>query len=346
MNKYKILIQSFLILFSSCSENCEAQTKNYSKITSYESEERIEFLSMKDTIVGYLSKPDHVSKFPVIVVLHSSGQGHHDNNLYNHLEKNMNKIGVGVFTYDRRGDGESGGNFKTSSFEVLAKDALQAIETLKRRNDVDSSRIGLFGISQGGWLAPLAYSITKKDISFMILVSSCGVSPAVQMEYSAVTTLKMHGYSENIISKATNLVNLTNAYFRGKVNRELAQKEINKYSNEEWFNDTYLSQNLPEDVSDTKWIHEMDFEPRPYFESVDIPLLLFYGQKDRWVPIQESINVWTNALKVSGNYDFTIHQINNSGHFMIVDEDTNLSQGIISNEYTILLSKWVISKIK
>lgn len=131
------------ILLVCCSRTSEAQTEDELKKESGRLEEKIKFLSLRDTLVGYLSKPDKVSKFPVIVVLHSAGQGHHDTNFYNHLERTLNKIGVGVFTYDRRGAGESGDDSKTSSFEVLANDALVAIEILKRRKDIDSGRISV-----------------------------------------------------------------------------------------------------------------------------------------------------------------------------------------------------------
>jgi pimeloyl-ACP methyl ester carboxylesterase len=308
--------------------------------------ERLEFISKNDVLVGYLSRPEYLTKFPVIVVLHSASHGHHDNIIYNQLEKDMNEIGVAVFTFDRRGTGESGGKFETASFEDLAYDALQAIDVLKKRDDIEISKIGLFGISQGGWIAPIAYSLDRNDISFMVLVSSCGVSPAIQMEYSATTTLKMNGYSENIISVANGLINSNNEYFRRNKTREETQNEIDKFKDEEWFKYTYLDNDLPHDVSKTKWIHEMDFDPLKYFESVNIPIALFYGEFDRWVPIQQSIQVWEEALQSANNDNFKIYQIKESGHLMILNEDNNLREEIISDQYTILIKEWVSKTIK
>lgn len=311
-------------------------------------EERLEFTSNKDTLVGYLRKPQNVQTYPVIVVLHSASHGHHDSELYNHLETHMNAIGVGVFTYDRRGSGESTGDFNTASLETLSQDALNAIELLKTRSDVEINKIGLFGISQGGWLGPLAYSISSQDISFMILLSSSGVSPARQMEYSAVTTLTMNNYSYEIIEKAKHLRNITNEYYRGNRDRQKTQDEIDKYREEDWFSDVYLPWrgNLPEDVSVTKWIHEMDFNPREYFKKVKIPIALFYGATDRWVPIEESIEIWKDVFEKNGNSNFEIHRINNAGHMMILDEDNNPEQEIISDQYTNELKKWVSKNVQ
>jgi len=37
---------------------------------------------------------------------------------------------------------------------TLAKDAAAGAEFLSTRNDIDKNKIGLYGISQGGWVAP------------------------------------------------------------------------------------------------------------------------------------------------------------------------------------------------
>lgn len=309
-------------------------------------EEKITFSSQGNQLVGYLSKPTSVKKFPVVVVLHSASHGHHDNDLYNHLEKNLQEIGIGVFTYDRRGSGESEGDFQSASLEDLAKDALAAIAILKKRNDVAVDKIGLYGISQGGWIAPIAYTLQPEAIQFMVLSSSCGTSPAGQMEYSAVTTLKMNGYDENIIKKAVELRNICNEYYRGNADRTESQNIINEYREEAWFSDVYLpwQGNLPKDVKNTKWFFEMDFDPMPYFKKVKIPLLLFYGDYDRWVPIDKSIENWKAAMKTAKNTNIEVYRIKNAGHMMILDEDSEPENPIISEEYNQILRTWLSEK--
>ena len=348
MKNYILLSKCILIwIFANCGVKTNSQkNSNVQSLSTHE--ERLEFISENDTLVGYLSKPQNENTFPVIIVFHSASHGHHDNDLYNHLEKNMNDIGVGVFTYDRRGSGESKGDFNTASLETLAKDGLNAIEALKKRKNIQKDKIGLFGISQGGWLAPLAYSIASRDISFMILLSSSGVSPARQMEYSAVTTLKMNNYPDSIISTAKHLRKITNEYYRGNKERVSTQEEIDVYRNKPWFSDVYLPWrgNLPDDVSTTKWIHEMDFNPKKYFENVDKPIVLFYGQTDRWVPIDESIDIWNEVFYKNGNSKFEIYRVETAGHMMILNEENNPEQEIISDQYTRQLKKWVLENVK
>lgn len=307
-----------------------------------QTEERITFFSNNAKLIGYLSKPANSVKFPLIIVAHSASHGHHDSNLYNHLEKTMLSQGIGVFTYDRRGSGESEGNAQNSSLTELAQDLLAAIEHLKNHEAIDHSKIGLYGISQGGWIAPLAFTLDPKDISFMILVSSSGVSPAEQMEYSAVSTLKMNGYDQDVIKKAKYLRNITNEYYRGKREKENTQKIIDQYRDQPWFSDVYLPWRgkLPENRTQARWYSEMDFEPMQYFKNNSIPTLIIYGEYDRWVPIDRSIEIWKSSLDRAGNSQYLIKRIPQSGHMMIIDEDKDSSENIISKDYENLLIEW------
>lgn len=139
----KIIKWVFAVYLISLTQSCYSQP----------SIEKIKFVSKSDTLVGYLSKPKSIDNFSVVVVTHSASLGNHDSPIYNHLVQTLNGVGVGVFVYDRRGSGESGGNFFTASLIDLANDALKAIDTLKRRSDVKN--IGIFGVSQGGWIYQL-----------------------------------------------------------------------------------------------------------------------------------------------------------------------------------------------
>ena len=83
--------------------------------------------------------------------------------------------GVAVFGYDKRGVGGSTGDWQTASFEVLAGDVVAAFDYLKTRKDIDATRIGLLGVSQAGWIMPLA-AVRAKDLAFLISISGAGCS--------------------------------------------------------------------------------------------------------------------------------------------------------------------------
>ena len=60
--------------------------------------------------------------------------------------------GIAVFTYDKRGTGQSGG-FYTQNFELLADDAAAAMQQAQALAAGRFSKAGYWGQSQGGWVA-------------------------------------------------------------------------------------------------------------------------------------------------------------------------------------------------
>ena len=85
--------------------------------------------------------------------------------------------GIAVLGYDKRGVGGSTGDWNTALFEDLAGDVVSAFGYLKTRSDIDATQIGLLGVSQAGWIMPLA-AVRAKDLAFVISISGAGVPPA------------------------------------------------------------------------------------------------------------------------------------------------------------------------
>src|SRR5436853_7711947 len=84
-----------------------------------------------------------------LVALHGAGAGTRDSYpLYGHLHETLPPIGVGVATYDRRGEGESEGEVTRGRFEAQARDAIAVAAAL------GVERVGTGGFSQGGWGSP------------------------------------------------------------------------------------------------------------------------------------------------------------------------------------------------
>jgi dipeptidyl aminopeptidase/acylaminoacyl peptidase len=97
-----------------------------------------------------------------VVALHGAGEGTRDGALYAHLHRVLPPAGIGVVTFDGRGEGESRGDASRGRFDVQAADALAALDA------VDADRVGLWGYSQGGWVAPLAAS--RSDCVAIVIV--------------------------------------------------------------------------------------------------------------------------------------------------------------------------------
>jgi predicted alpha/beta hydrolase len=78
------------------------------------------------------------------------------------------RSGIAALTYDKRGSGSSTGDWKSSSYDDLANDALAAIDLLASKPDMDPKRIGLHGHSEGGIIAPIATAHAPGKVAFVI----------------------------------------------------------------------------------------------------------------------------------------------------------------------------------
>jgi pimeloyl-ACP methyl ester carboxylesterase len=113
-----------------------------------------------------------------LVALQGAGNGTRDSHpLYRHLHETLPPLGVGVATFDRRGEGESEGEPTRGRFEAQARDALAVAEAL------ETERVGLWGFSQGGWVAPLAATLSD-NVSFVITIAANGLSVAELLRHA------------------------------------------------------------------------------------------------------------------------------------------------------------------
>ena len=61
----------------------------------------------------------------------------------------------------------SGGNFDAALYRDFVVDAIAAVRYLASREDIDSDRIGLFGISESGWLTPEIAAVSH-GVAFIV----------------------------------------------------------------------------------------------------------------------------------------------------------------------------------
>ncbi len=128
--------------------------------------------------------------YPALVWVHGSGQL--DRNSQKGATDPLVPEGMAVLRYDKRGVGESQGTFtgvgifnSGTTINQLADDAVAAIRFLHRLADIDSTRIGIAGNSQGGWIGPLASS-KLDDVAFQMYWSGPTVSVGLEGFYSGL----------------------------------------------------------------------------------------------------------------------------------------------------------------
>ena len=300
--------------------------------------EEIRFTNQSTQLVGTLYLPKSKPPHPAIIVVHPASGGERTDPFYDHLKLELPKHGIAVLLFDRRGAGASEGDFRTADFEDLAGDVIAGIEYLQTRPDIEKSKVGLHGTSQGAWIAPIA-AARKPDIAYIVAVSASGVSPADQMNYGVAFHLEQQGFDRAVIAEVVRLRNLVNEYFRGRVSREEAAAELSRFEHEPWYERGYLysSGELPLDITQSKWHYEMDYEPLAVWKQVRQPTLFLFAEVDEWVPIGQSMVNYRNAT--AHLRDVSLRQIPGTDHLM------RDHPGGTSREYLRVLLDWLKSRL-
>ena len=123
--------------------------------------EDVAFSSGAIRLVGTLISPTTAGRHPAIILVHGSGA--EDREYMLPFARFLIRHGVAVLGYDKRGVGGSTGDWNKASFDDLAGDVVAAFEYLKTRKDIDPAQIGLLGVSQAGWVMPLAAIRAKRS---------------------------------------------------------------------------------------------------------------------------------------------------------------------------------------
>ncbi len=253
--------------------------------------ETVSFRNGDVTLVGTLVLPRwHDGPYPATVIIHGSGSM--TRWVYFLYARHLMPHGMAALIYDKRGTGDSSGTNPQETrwsveaiascgtkFDLLAGDALAAVHWLKSRNDIDASRIGLAGLSQAGWIMPLAAS-KSADVAFIISISGPAVSCGLEDWHS-----QLHGeyaaYPE----------------FGGPVpyaNGKLSEQEI--------------------DARLDDYDGPQGYDPVPVLSSLTVPTLWVFGGRDESVPTARSVTNLERLIAKGAPFDLQIYP--EANHFL------------------------------
>lgn len=215
----------------------------YSEISFENSHEGIQ-------LAGMLFLPEGDGPFPTAIIIHGSGTSNRNNAWYLSVAKHLQDNGIAVLLPDKRGSEKSEGEWVGASFEELATDTLSAIEFVKDQQLFEYSKIGLIGMSQGGWIAPIVATQTD-DVSFVVSMVGAAVTTDEQLLYEETNNIAPYTYT--FIARLIAPITTNN----------LKQLEhVSAY---------------------------MGFDPIPYWKNVQVPVFFAFGGNDKNVPVDASL---------------------------------------------------------
>lgn len=294
---------------------------------------------------GTLILPPGQARSPVVVVYHSASDALEAAPLYRHLVEMLPTLGIGVFTFDRRGSGRSSGPSAAGSFVTLADDGIAARRALAALPGVDPRAIGYWGLSQGGWLAALAAQ-RDPDCAFAISVSAPMVTADVQMRFAVANILRIRGFDQEAIDQAVGARLAVDDFMRGRIDRESAQRIVTTASAQPWFRFTYMGPTFADPAS-SNWAREIANDPLKALRDTNKPVLVIYGSTDPWVPVSISVERIQDLMRTRRNVELRI--IAGADHAMMssatpleqVDPERTASQAPEAPEYFGVMAQWL-----
>lgn len=136
-------------------------------------------VKVADTTLGAtVVSPPGEGPHPALVFVHGGGSA--TRAAYLDQAERMAELGVVAVIYDKRTVGYT---FRERDYGQLADDALAMAQAVSSRPDVDPDRVGLWGISEGGWVVPLAAG-RGTGVGYVVLAAAPTVSPGAQLSWA------------------------------------------------------------------------------------------------------------------------------------------------------------------
>jgi len=257
------------------------------------------------SIVGDLSLPDNDGPHPLVILIHGDGPVPANNfGYYKPLIDEFLQAGFATLSWDKPGVGRSKGDWLSQSVQDRADELLVFTKMIKQRDDIEADHVGLWGISQAGWVMPLAVA-QSSEYAFMISVSGA-INWQRQGRYLTRNRMQQEGYSEQDIKDALVQGEKANALLASDLTYEQFMARMADAP-------SYGSPELKED----RWRFvrlNIDADASAPLQEVDIPVLAIFGDKDANVDTNESARVYKEALAFAKNKDVTIKVYENADH--------------------------------
>jgi pimeloyl-ACP methyl ester carboxylesterase len=299
------------------------------------------FVSGDFELVGDLVLPGGEGPYPAVIAVHGSGAAtRRAIPGYGELHTRLMNAGFALFSWDKPGSGESTGQITlpiTERSQILA----DAIAFLADRPEIDASRIGLWGLSQAGWVMPKALELTD-DVAFMIVVSGGAEDSIEQTTYRIGRQLVCMGATEE----------------EGRIVEEDGARVFKADTYEEYRTAAELVHAIPgvheiypfEIADEADWSPaspELDiesyFDPMEVVRDLTIPVFAVFGDLDKNIDPIQGADAYAAVFADGGHELSAVELIPGVGHTMRAQQTGCIGDqgGVTSLRYLELLDEWI-----
>jgi pimeloyl-ACP methyl ester carboxylesterase len=287
-------------------------------------------------LAGTLTTPSGGSgKYPAVVLVSGSGPHNRDEELFGHkpflvIADYLTRHGIAVLRYDDRGVGGSTGDYSSATTADFATDALGAVDYLRKRTEIDPSKIGIIGHSEGGTMAFMAAAENPK-VGFVVALAGPGVRGDSVSVRQTRDLMLAQGVSESVVAtycKALSRVfAILETHPHDYITQNMDSLAKGLLSEEDAAGvPAQLLQNLATALITpaSPWmIYLLTLDPAVYIRRVTCPVLAVNGNRDLQVAPEVNLSAIADNLTAAGNNRYTIKEFEGLNH-LFQHSDTGL----------------------
>lgn len=279
--------------------------------------EDISYRSGDITIAGTLTRPETAAPVPAVVLISGSGPQDRNEELFGHrpfllLADTLTRAGYAVLRTDDRGVGGTGGNLNQADYDDLSADIEAGLGYLRDRPDIDPARIGLFGHSEGGYLAPLVAARPANEVAFVTLMAGPAIPGTdIALDQGTRAFAAAGADSEQVAAHHEFLVDWTAALRAGQLTKAARLSEIYNRS----LPDELRAASAALTEQNTPYMAALvSYDPAPALTALRMPVLAFFGSKD--TQVTPDPNVPRMRTLLAGNPDAEVPLFDGLNHLM------------------------------
>lgn len=290
-----------------------------------------------ERLAGGLVLPSTTTPPAVVLMMQGSGPGDRDaDGYFEPIRRTFLDRGLGVCSFDKPGCGDSTGDWRRHALHDRADQAIAVLAALRDRADVDHGRLGVWGHSQGGWLAQTVAATGSP--AFAISNSGPSIPVEAQDLFGCEHTLRAAGRSEDDIGRAlAHLRRLHEAARQGVGFDVVHDHLLAPVADEVW--SEHLAITDPADWALTVEFVREAYDPLPTLRRIRCPYLAVFGGRDLLVPAWSGARETGEALGAC--HDATIVVFPHGDHRIQVDGPLDFAPG-----YLDLIGDWTATRVR
>lgn len=310
----------------------------------YRSEE-LTFTNGSVRLAGTLTVPEGTGPFPAVVMVTGSRAQNRDEEIVGFkifavIADHLTRHGIAVLRYDDRGVGGSTGSIAASTTADFAGDALAGLALLSARAEIDKTRLGIFGHSEGAAVAAIAAS-QSSQVAFIVMMAGPALSGEVVLLGQQADAARMLGGTPEEIAigqaafrkvAAALRSNADAAELTAAVREQIgAQFDARTPQSRAALGDrtAFIDKVTPGAVLQyrTPWMrYFITFDPAPVLAAVRCPVLAVFGERDVQVPPSTNRAPLEAAFAKGGNSRVTVKVYPEANHLFIASKTGQVAE--------------------